>query len=48
MKIPKRYLHLTPDEYRLLLYALNRFRNKLIREERFTDAVDDLLIRVMK
>lgn len=48
MRPPKHYLHLIPDEYRLLLYALNRFRNKLIREERFTDAVDELIVKVMK
>ena len=48
MRVPKRCLYLAPDEYRLLVYALNRFRNKLIREERYTDAVDELLVKVMK
>ena len=33
-------------EIRILILALNELRNKLIREERYTDAVDELLIKL--
>ena len=32
-------------EIRILILALNELRNQLIREERYTDAVDELLIK---
>ena len=37
------------DDYesRILILALNELRNQLIREERYTDAVDDLLIKLV-
>lgn len=44
MKSPKRVLILSGDEYRLMLNGLIHFRNKLIAQGRYTDAVDDLLI----
>lgn len=34
------------DEIRILILALNELRNQLIREERYTDAVDELLIKL--
>ena len=36
------------DEYeiRILVLALNEFRNQLIREGRYTDAVDDLIVLI--
>ena len=36
------------DDYetRILIRALNELRNQLIREERYTDAVDELLIKL--
>ena len=37
-------LRLTHDEVRILVYALNELRNSLIAENRYTDAVDDILI----
>ena len=38
----------TFDDYeiRILILALNELRNQLIREERYTDAVDELLIKL--
>ena len=39
---------LTYDEWRLTMYALNSLRNSLIAEGRYTDAVDDALLAVMR
>ena len=33
-------------EIRILILALNELRNQLIKEERYTDAVDELLIKL--
>ena len=33
-------------EIRILILALNELRTQLIREERYTDAVDELLIKL--
>ena len=33
-------------EIRILILALNELRNQLIREERYTDADDELLIKL--
>jgi hypothetical protein len=40
-------LSVTHDEIRVLVYALNELRNSLIEEGRYTDAVDDLLIKLL-
>ena len=40
-------LKLTHDEVRILVYALNELRNSLIAENRYTDAVDDILIKLI-
>jgi hypothetical protein len=48
MKQPKRILVLSSSEYRILLYGLIDFRNKLIQQGRYTDAVDELLIKFQK
>lgn len=40
-------LKLTYDEVRVLVYALNELRNTLIAENRYTDAVDEILIKLM-
>lgn len=42
----KYYLALTTEEWRLMIECLNKFRNRLISEGRYTDAVDELLIKV--
>lgn len=48
MKEAKRVLVLEPDEYRILLRCLIHFRNSLIAEGRYTDAVDELIIKFDK
>ena len=48
MKIPKCHLYLTDDEYRLVLQSLVALKNNLIREGRYTDAVDELIIKISK
>lgn len=42
----KYYLALTTEEWRLMIEALNNLRNRLILENRYTDAVDEVLIKV--
>ena len=48
MKQPKYVLEVSADEYRLMIYALLRFRNKLIEQGWYADAVNDLLIKLQK
>ena len=36
------------NEVSILIYALNELRNQLIREGRYTDAVDELIIKLAK
>lgn len=45
MKASKRYLSLSPAEYRLLQYALVCFRNKLLAQGRCAGAVDEVIIK---
>ena len=42
----KRYLYLDCDETRLVLQSLIRFKNKLQQQDRFTDCVDELILKV--
>lgn len=44
----KYYVELNRQEWRFIIEALNRLRNKLIASERYTDAVDEMLIKVAK
>ena len=37
----KYYLALTTEEWRLMIEVLNNLRNRLIWENRYTDAVDE-------
>jgi len=48
MRPPKRIVVLNSAEYRLMLYGLVQFRNKLIQQGRYIDAVDELLIKLQK
>ena len=41
-------LKLTHDEVRILVFALNELRNTLIAENKYTDAVDELLLKFCK
>ena len=48
MKQTKYIVELSVEEYRLIIYALLQFRNKLIQQDRYPDAVNDLLIKLQK
>ena len=48
MRQPKRILVLSLFEYRQMLHGLIYFRNKLIQQGRYTDAIDELLIKLQK
>ena len=45
--VMKRKFKFDDYEIRILILALNELRNQLIREERYTDAVDELLIKLV-
>ncbi len=47
MRNRKYYIALDEGERRIILIALNMLRNKLLAEGRYTDAVDDILIKVV-
>ena len=47
MREPKCYLYLSHEEVRLIIHVLIDKRNKLIQMGKYTDAVDDLIIKVM-
>ena len=46
MRVKKRYLYLTEAEWRLTLLALNNMRSKLIAQGRYTDAVDEIILKM--
>lgn len=48
MREPKYYIYLNDDEYSLLLKALISLKNELLREGRYTDAIDELIIKLSK
>lgn len=43
----KRYLYLSQEETSVLLKSLVNLKNRLIREGRYTDFVDELILKVM-
>lgn len=43
----KRKILLDDYEWRVVITALNEFRNAIIREGRYTDAIDDVLIKII-
>ena len=43
----KRYIILDDSEWKIVINALNDLRNSLIRQGRYTDAVDDIMIKVI-
>ena len=45
MKDIKYHIYLNSEERRLLIGSLNDLRNKLIDEGRYTDLVDEILIK---
>ena len=48
MRKQKYYLYLTAEERRYILNALLSYRNKLIAQGRYTDAVDEAMIKIQK
>ena len=46
MKMPKRILALNQSEYRLMLHGVLHFRNKLIEQGRYPDAINELLVKL--
>ncbi len=46
MRTRKRYLILTENEWRMVLLALNRMRSKLIAQGRYTDVVDEIIMKM--
>ena len=47
MKEQKYHLYLSKDEYSEVLQSLIRLKNSLIAQGRYTDAVDDILCKVL-
>ena len=43
----KRYITLDDSEWKIVINALNDLRNSLIRQGRYTDAVDDIMIKLI-
>ena len=48
MKKLKYYLTVSTEETRVILRSLIELKNKLIREGRYTDCVDELIIKLSK
>lgn len=46
MRELKYHIYLDDNEYRSLIKSLMALKNNLIQQGRYTDAVDDLLIKV--
>ena len=46
MRRTKYHIYLNSEERRLLINSLNDLRNQLIAEGRYTDLIDDVLIKV--
>lgn len=44
----KYYLAPTNEGWRLMIECLNKLRNRLISEGRYTDALDEMLVKVAK
>ena len=48
MKKTKYHLYLTPDERRTVINSLIDLRNELISQGRYTDIIDELLVKFTK
>ena len=48
MRNPKYHIFLTPDEQRTVINSLIDLRNDLISQGRYTDIIDELLIKLTK
>lgn len=48
MREPRYHIYLDDNEYRRVLESLMALKNRLIQQGRYTDAVDDLLCKVIR
>ena len=48
MRNPKYHIYLTPDEWRTVINSLIDLRNDLISQDKYTDIIDELLIKLTK
>ena len=48
MRNPKYHIYLTPDERRTVINSLIDLRNDLISQGKYTDIIDDLIIKLTK
>lgn len=48
MKEAKYHLYLNDSEYSMVIHSLICLKNSLIEQGRYTDAVDDILIKLSK
>ena len=48
MRNPKYHLYLTPDERRTVINSLIDLRNNLILQGKYTDVIDELIIKLTK
>lgn len=48
MRKQKYYLYLTAEERRYIFNALLAYRNKLIAQGKYTDAVDEVMVKLQK
>ena len=48
MRSPKYHIYLSIEEQIRILKALNASRNRLIEQNRYTDAVDDVICKISK
>ena len=48
MRSPKYHLYLTPGELRTVINSLIDLRNELISQGRYTDIIDELIIKLTK
>lgn len=46
MRVKNYYLYLTNTEWRVMLLALNEMRSKLIAQGRYTDVVDEIILKM--
>lgn len=47
MRNSKYYIAIDEYERRIIINSLNNLRNRLIADGRYTDAVDDILVKVV-
>lgn len=48
MRNPKYHIYLTPDEWRTVINSLIDLRNDLISRGKYTDVIDELIIKFTK